>query len=124
MLATDDLPSILAEILQPVETRLVGLRPTLLERVHVSLDGVELTATRTDNGWTDARTDALLVALETGEALRGRRPRGVSTGRTDVQHGSTAASFTLYQPLDGSGRVTAETGTTPGWWCRLARLKP
>ena len=115
VLATDDLPSILAGTpTNWVETRLVGLRPTLLERVHVSLDGVELTTMRTEDGWTDARTDALLTALETGEALRGAEipgPEGSPTGRIDVQHGSTVASFTVYQPADGGGRITAETGT-------------
>ena len=63
---------------------------------------------------TDARTDSLLVALETGEALRGAQapaPDGAPTGRIDVQQGTTVASFTLYQSIDGGGRVTTETGT-------------
>ncbi|MBO87580.1 MAG: hypothetical protein CL927_19695 [Deltaproteobacteria bacterium] len=110
----------LAELLQVdgtgwADTRLVGLRPTLLERLVVRLDGVELDTQRTADGWSDPRATAILVALETGEAVRGSptpAPNGPPSGRIEVHQGGEVLSLTVHQATDAGDRVATEAGTS------------
>ena len=98
-----------------VDTRLVGLRPTTLERMVVMLDGAEMDASRTADGWSDPRAASVLVALETGEAVRAGAhppPDGLPTGRIEIHQGDKVTVLTIHQTLADGTRVATETGTT------------
>ena len=108
------------------ESRVLLLYPTQLQQLTVSLDGIEADASRTENGWSDARAEPLLVALEAGRAARGGvvpEPEGSATGRVQARFGSSETVVELFQALESGDRVARETGTNAPFLVEAGTLK-
>ena len=97
-----------------LETRVLILRPTRLQRLEVQLDGDSVVADRTADGWGHPAAEALLVAIEAGRAERGAglpKPEGASTGLLRATHDAGTVSVELFQTLQNGDRVATEDGT-------------
>ncbi len=112
--ATDLVDQLVVPEDQWLESRLMILHPTRLDRLEAELGADTLDAKRTAEGWSDTRAEPLLVAIETGQVQRGPElpvPAGASTGRVLAHHGDVVTELVLYQELPGGDRVATESGT-------------
>lgn len=97
------------------DPRVMSVSLATLSRLELSAEGATpLDSERTADGWSDTRTEAVLVALETGTARRVGdipQPSGAATGTLRAHHGDEVVEITLYQATSSEGVVATETGT-------------
>ncbi len=113
-LAPSPLPDLVARMpAQWFDTHVLPIQPASLRGLTIEVDGEQVAATRSTEGWSDPRVDALLVALETGSALRGGElpaPEGPPTAIIEVQQGETPHRVEVFQAVPLGGRVAREPG--------------